>query len=75
LLKQLWSKWKTIITQIGNFWSRIVFTVFYFVIVTPFGLAVRLLSDPLHTRHRDETTFWHPKTLPEPTVEEARKQF
>jgi hypothetical protein len=75
LLKELWSKWKATITRIGNVWSRIIFTAFYFLIVTPFGLAVRFLSDPLRIKHHDETTFWQQKALPEPTLDEARKQF
>jgi hypothetical protein len=75
LLKELWAKWKAAITQIGNLWSRIIFSLFYFLIVTPFGLAVRFLSDPLRIKHYDETTFWQHKARPEPTLDEARKQF
>jgi len=75
LFKQLWAKWKVFMTQIGNVWARIVFSVLYFLIVTPFGLGVRLLSDPLQLKRHNGTTFWQLKTLPEPTLEEARRQF
>ncbi len=75
MLKELWSRWKAFAIKLGNLWARIIFTLFYFLIVTPFGLAVRLLSDPLQIKHRDDVTFWQPKTLPEPTLEEARRQF
>jgi len=75
LLRQLWARWKTIATRIGNFQARIFFSLFYFLILTPFGLAVRFLSDPLHIRQQQKSTFWHSKTVPEPTLEEARRQF
>jgi len=75
LLRQLWIKWKAIATAIGNLQARIFLSLFYFLIVTPFGLVVRFLSDPLYIKRRQEPTFWRPKTLSEPTVEEARKQF
>jgi hypothetical protein len=66
---------KDILTQIGNVWARILFSVFYFVIVTPFGLAVRFLSDPLQLKRRNGTSHWQPKTPQEHTLEEARRQF
>ena len=75
LLKKLWSQWKIIAAKLGNFWGRILLTVFYFLIATPFALAVRFLSDPLQLKRGHQTSFWHPKTLPEPTLEEARRQF
>jgi hypothetical protein len=75
LIRELWARWKTVITRIGDAWGRIVFSVFYFVVVTPFGLAVRFLSDPLQLKRRDDATYWQPKTPPEPNLEEARRQF
>lgn len=75
MLHKLWTNWKAIVVQLGNLWARVVFTVFYFLIVTPFALTVRLLSDPLGVKRRDDISFWHPKTLPQPTLEEARRQF
>ena len=74
MLGQLWSKWKNIATRIGNFQARVFFSLFYFIIVTPFGLAVRYLSDPLRIKQHGASTFWHPKALPDPTLEEARRQ-
>jgi hypothetical protein len=75
VLREVWGKWKTIITRIGEAWGRVVFSVFYFVVVTPFGLAVRLFSDPLQLKRRDDATHWRPKTLPEANLEDARRQF
>lgn len=74
MFKNLWSRWKAIATRIGNFQARVILSLFYFLIVTPFGLAVRLLADPLQIRQRSTSTFWNVKTLPEHTIEEARRQ-
>ena len=38
--------WMPIAEVIGNFMNRLVLSAFYFVIVLPFGLGVRLFSDP-----------------------------
>ena len=52
MLRRLWSNWLVLARKIGQFQSRIILTLFYFVIVTPFGVGVRLLADPLHVRRR-----------------------
>ena len=75
MLRQLWARLKAIMTQFGNLWSRFLFSVFYFVVVTPFGLAVRFLSDPLQLKRQDGMSYWQRKTLPEHTLEGARRQF
>jgi hypothetical protein len=46
-LRRLWEGWKRIAHRIGNVQARVMLTVFYIVIVTPFALAVRALSDPM----------------------------
>ena len=75
MLRELWHKWKPIATRIGNFQARLILSLLYFVIVTPFGLAVRFLSDPLHLKEQEKLTFWHSKDAPEATLEQARRQF
>jgi len=37
---------------IGNFMNRLILSLFYFVIVLPFGLGVRLFSDPLRIKKK-----------------------
>lgn len=43
--------WKRVAYAIGNFQARILLTVFYGVIVFPFGIIARLFSDPLRIKH------------------------
>jgi hypothetical protein len=46
-LRRLWVGWKRIARRIGDVQARIMLTIFYAVIVAPFALAVRALSDPM----------------------------
>lgn len=48
--KRAWEKWKAIAHKIGNFQSRLLLSVFYFMIVGPVAIVFRTRSDPLHLR-------------------------
>jgi hypothetical protein len=49
-LKRIWAAWKKIAHTIGNFQARVLLTIFYGVLVFPFGMAARLFSDPLRIK-------------------------
>jgi hypothetical protein len=68
-LKTGWNKFGR---AIGNFNARVLLTLLYAVVILPFGLAVRLFSDSLHTKKRPESWFDHPAIRN--TLEEARRQ-
>lgn len=57
LLRRLWQGWLSVARKIGAFQSRVILTVFYFVFLGPFALAVRLFSDPLGL---GEAPSWQP---------------
>jgi len=59
-LKALWEGWKHIAHIIGNFQARVLLTVLYAILVLPFGVIVRLFSDPLRIKHRPELWIDHP---------------
>ena len=46
-MKSLWEWWKRVARKIGNVQGRAILTLFYFVVLAPFALAVRFMSDPL----------------------------
>ncbi|MFN2168892.1 MAG: hypothetical protein ACK2U9_21875 [Anaerolineae bacterium] len=76
MLRQLWSRWLVLARKIGNFQSRVILTIFYFLVVAPFGLAVRILSDPLHVRRgRAGTSGWIEREARAGDLEDARRQF
>jgi hypothetical protein len=74
-MKNLWKWWKRVARKIGDFQARIILTIFYFIILGPFALAVRLWSDPLAIK-TSTTRGWHPKADGKGApMEQAAKQF
>jgi hypothetical protein len=74
-LKGFWEGWKGFAGEMGNYQSRVLLTFFYFVVVSPFGLMVRLFDDPLRTKLADETSFWVTRAPIGTELDEARRQF
>ena len=74
LLKRLWQGWIRFGHWIGNVMSWVWMPLFYFVVVTPFALFVRLSSDPLRIRKPEGDSFWVPKQLPKLDMKWARSQ-
>jgi uncharacterized membrane protein len=74
-LKKLWTRWKAVAQVLADFQARLLLTLFYFIIVTPFGFFVRAFSDPLAVKRAPEHSMWSPKELQEPTLDDARRQF
>jgi hypothetical protein len=74
-IKKLWQGWKRIARKIGDFQARIVLTIFYFIVLGPFALALRLGSDPLAIK-AGTPRGWHPKDDGKGTpIEQATRQF
>lgn len=71
--KRAWQRWLRIATIIGDFQARVIFSLFYFVIVLPFGLAVRLFADPLGIKGQRSTT-WTDFPDRSRTLEATRRQ-
>lgn len=74
-LKRLWGRWKGLAAEVGNYQSRMLLAYFYFLMVTPFGLLVRLFSDPLRTKFSTHFSFWENRPPASDGLEEARRQF
>ena len=41
LFKSGWQAWKDLAHKIGNFQARVILSIFYAILVAPFGLAAR----------------------------------
>lgn len=54
---RLWRKWKALAWKIGNFQARVLLSLLYFTLLLPFGVGLRLLSDPLKTRTRPVSSY------------------
>jgi len=71
--RRLREGWRRIARRIGDIQARVMLTIFYVVIVTPFALAVRALSDPMRF---DAAPSWLPKESPDvDTATYARRQY
>lgn len=74
-LKRLWEGWKGFAAEMGNYQGRILLAYFYFLVVTPFGVLVKLSSDPLRTRFLTNPSFWDDRPATDKGLDEARRQF
>jgi hypothetical protein len=74
-LRRVWDWWKVFAIEIGNYQGRMLFAFFYFVIVTPFGIGVRLFSDPLKVKQAITATNWLERSSVHQELEAAREQF
>ena len=72
-LKRMWEGWKRIAHVIGDFQARVILTIFYAVLVLPFGLVVRIFADPLQVRHQPQT--WRERPRETMDAEWARRQW
>lgn len=74
LAGRLWRRWKRIAEVIGSIQASFLLTIFYFVIVAPFALGVRLFSDPLRIKTRPLGSAWVHRDFRIPSLDEGRKQ-
>ena len=71
--KRPWlDKWMALLRTIGNIQAWILLSLFYVVIITPFGLVFRFVADPLRLRRRDST--WQPFAHSYERVDQAAEQ-
>lgn len=75
LIKVLWQSWKNFSNRIGSFQSRIILSLFFFIFVSPFALAVKIFSDPLKIKHQSSKSHWLPKKEIKIDLEQYRRQF
>ena|SRR3989338_9944966 len=70
---RLWlNRWMTILRTVGNVQAWIILTLFYVVILTPFGFLYRRFADPLRLRRR--AANWQPLPRQYDTTEQALEQ-
>jgi hypothetical protein len=75
VLKLIWAGWKTVAHKIGNFQSRALLFVFYYLVLGPFSLAMRVFSDPLRLRSAAPHGWMTRSTPDSDALAAARRQF
>jgi hypothetical protein len=59
LLRRFWNGWKRFGKKVGDFQARALLSIFYFLILSPFALLMRL-ADPLGLRKSGDPA-WQPR--------------
>jgi hypothetical protein len=74
-LRRSWELWKRVGRKIGDFQSRLILSLFYFVILFPFALVVRLKADPLGIK-KGAARGWHQRAEDgSQPLDKASRQF
>ena len=73
-LKRRWNDWVRFGYWIGAVMSWVWMPLFYFILVMPIALTVKLFVDPLRLRVGRQKTYWTPKVLPKPDLAWAKSQ-
>jgi hypothetical protein len=74
LIQRSWIWWKRIARIIGDFNARVILTLFYFIFLAPFALAMRFLADPLAINNKSTPSWGIKPEAKETLMEQARKQ-
>ncbi|PIX47670.1 MAG: hypothetical protein COZ57_07715 [Armatimonadetes bacterium CG_4_8_14_3_um_filter_66_20] len=75
MLLQLWTGWKKVIAIVGAFQSRVLLSLFYFLLLMPYAIAAKCLSDPLRLRRPTGDTNWVPWHSRPADLTEAGRQY
>ncbi|MBN1991311.1 MAG: hypothetical protein JW953_01300 [Anaerolineae bacterium] len=74
LIKDFWHGWKSFGQFLGDWVARVALTIFYFTVLVPFGLGVRLFADPLHIK-KQPAELWRTRPTGDQKFEDVLRQF
>ena len=74
MLRNIWNEWLRVSRHIGSFNARALITLIYFTLLAIFGIASRLLSDPLAMKKRPGASAWLERTTRDLDLDTARRQ-
>ena len=70
----LWSRWKVLARKVGTFQSRMLLSMFYFLVIPPFVAIIKIFSDPLGFK-KSPSAKWHPQEAKqEDAFQKSRRQ-
>jgi hypothetical protein len=73
-LRRAWKAWKRLGRRLGHAQAVALLTVFYFTVLAPFALLVRVATDPLTLRRRTPRGWREPRTPAADALDDARRQ-
>jgi hypothetical protein len=74
-LRTVWQGWKRLAKRIGDFQARVLLGVFYFALVGPFAIGMRLGSDPLAIKKGSQKGWRELARVEGTSIESAQRQF
>lgn len=72
--RKAWKRFQAFGQVLGDFIGRLILTVFYFTVMLPLGIGVRLFSDPLDLR-AGEGSAWRDHGPSDRALDEGRRQY
>ena len=76
IFKKVWHRWTGFSKRMGSFQSRIMLSFFFFIIISPAALIIRVVGDPLQIKQKKAMdTYWLAKTPSSTEIEDYRRQF
>lgn len=63
------------VRAVGDFQSRLVLGLVYFVVVTPFALIARIAVDPFDRGMHPRQSHWKPRRPNSANLQECERQF
>ena len=75
LLTTIWRKWKLVARKIADFQARVLLFVFYFVVLGPFAVGVKMSSDPLRLHIKHPNVWLKRPEIDADALTLARRQF
>lgn len=70
--RKIWEGWKRVGGFIGDVIGRLILTLFYFSLVLPFGLIMRLFGDPLQLKSATPPS-WREREPEDENLDAARR--
>jgi len=74
-MKKILHNWGNFSKRMGSFQSRIILSLFFFIFVSPFAIAVKIFSDPLNIKYQTTKSHWLTKKEIKADLEQSRRQF
>lgn len=75
ILTLLWQRWKAVAHRIATLQSRVLLFLFYYLVLAPFALGLKLLSDPLEIRPATAGGWLKRRQVDGDVLTVARRQF
>jgi hypothetical protein len=74
IFKKLWHSWVGFSRKLGEFQSRLIMSMLFFILVSPLAPFVKIFSDPLRTKKFTKNSYWLPRAKSETDLEHFRRQ-